>query len=298
MVIQPWAASPTPMSRARTASTTASPILVFGRQASHLPSARGCRGWSRFSKQREILSSGSNPRSIMKTLVIVLSCLAASLAASHGTPFSNLGFESVSPPLMPNDPQGYGRVPLSSALPGWPAFAGLTPIELVLTNGMFFDSAGVSLYGPGGGRVIEGNYTAFFQSGFPLFNPTGQISAAIAQIGQVPSDAQSILLKAQVLFGPFSVRLGSQDLSMTPLSVGPNYTLYGANIPGMAGQTEELRITAYNQPDAPGFMHTWLWVDSISFSPDIVVPEPSVVALLLCGGLLFGLSIWRKQPKP
>jgi hypothetical protein len=232
----------------------------------------------------------------MKTLSVVAACLVMPLMPSNGGPFYNLDFEQVIQPLIPNDPWGYNRVPIGNALPGWRAFAGSAPVTLVHTNTMFLDSAGISLYGPGGAWVINGNYSAFLQSGFPINNATGQISAAIAQNGQVPSDAQSIRLAARA-WGLFSVSLGGETLSLTPLFAGADFTIYGANIPNVGGQTEELRITAQVEPGAPGFQHSLVWLDSISFSPEVVVPEPSVVALVLCGGLLLGLNIFRKRHK-
>jgi hypothetical protein len=221
-------------------------------------------------------------------------CLASKVFSA---PFQNLDFEQVIQPLIPSDPSGHNRVPIGGALPGWSAFVAETPVSLVLTNDYFLDSAGVSLFGPGGSIVIAGNYSAFLQSGFPLQGDTGPINVTIAQTGQVPLDAQSILLEARVWCGPFSVSLGNDTLSLTPLSAGPNYTLYGANIPGLAGHTRELRITAVDQSAPPWWSHTYVWVDSISFSPEVIVPEPSIVALVFCGGLLFGLSATRKRPR-
>jgi hypothetical protein len=225
-------------------------------------------------------------------------CLTALLVSkSVATPFANLDFEQVIPPLIP--PYSFDtRVPITNALPGWSGFVGAEPVTLVLTNGMFLDSAGVSLFGPGGPYVYSGNYSAFIQSGFPLYNPTGQITTALSQTGSVPEDAQSIRLAVQTL-GTFSVSLGGETLSLTPLLVGPNYTIYGANIPGMAGQTEELRITAVSRIYSPPFppMASWVWLDSISFSSEVVVPEPRVIALVLCGGLLLALKTLRARRK-
>jgi hypothetical protein len=235
----------------------------------------------------------------MKRAFLILSCAAAIQAASEATPFHNLDFESVIPPLIPPydfDP----RVPVANALPGWTAWAGTNAVTLALTNNMFMDAAGISLYGPGGGSVIEGTYTAFLQSGYPFHqDPIAHVSAALSQTGQIPAAARSILLKARVVGGTLSASLGEETLSLTPLSAGPNYTLYGANIPDMAGQTEELRISAVSRIYSPPFppMASWVWLDSISFSPEVIVPEPSVVALVVCGGLLFGWKILRKRPK-
>ena len=89
----------------------------------------------------------------------------------------------------------------------------------------------------------------------------------------------------------WSVSLGSQNVEMTPIGTGSNYTLYAGDISAFRGLTEDLRITAsYDERyGLNGF--TFVWLDSISFFP---VPEPSSLALVALGSLAAGFA-WRRR---
>jgi hypothetical protein len=83
------------------------------------------------------------------------------------------------------------------------------------------------------------------------------------------------------------VTLGGQQLSLTALGSGANYTLYGAAIPALAGQTAELDFTVLAQN--PHVINYYVFLDAIQFS-NLPVPEPGVFGLSALGALLLG---WR-----
>ena len=117
-------------------------------------------------------------------------------------------------------------------------------------------------------------------AGLPLLGTTS-LSTSLVQDGLIPLNAQSLQLKINA-FGPFNVSFGGETLSLTPLSVTPNYTLYEADISRFAGQEAALRITAVDSFNPNNGLHSYLWLDSINF----VVPEPSTWALLVTGAAL------------
>ena len=86
--------------------------------------------------------------------------------------------------------------------------------------------------------------------------------------------------------------LGGQALSLIPLGAGANYTLYGANISGWAGQTAELDFTVHAYPGQ--FAADYLFLDSIQFSNQ-AVPEPGVSGLCALGAVLLGWRFLRRR---
>jgi hypothetical protein len=112
-------------------------------------------------------------------------------------------------------------------------------------------------------------------------------SASIAQVGLVPSKAESIQFDA-FAENPFSVSFAGNQLDPIVLSSGVSadglpYNLYGANISAWAGDVGQLEFTAvYNNAD-PYFV-----LDDIAFSSQSV-PEPSPLLLTGIGGVLCGL---------
>jgi hypothetical protein len=68
------------------------------------------------------------------------------------------------------------------------------------------------------------------------------------------------------------------------LGSGANYTLYGADIHALAGQTAELDFTLLGNVDI-----NTIFLDSIQFSSQ-PIPEPGVYGLAALGALLLG---WR-----
>ena len=203
--------------------------------------------------------------------------------------FINLGFESAD--LVPV-PQGqFGdRVPTSQALPGWSAYVGPLQLNSVLHNNFTVGGVNISIFGPNWANrsIIEGQYTVLLQAG------TMNESASVSQNGLIPIGSRTLQFKAAGLSDAFttdfSVSFTGQPLSFIPLSTGPNYTLYGADISAFSGQTGDLRFTALGSSSHPNN----LLLDSISFST-ISVPEPSALGLFALGGLLLGFSRWRSS---
>lgn len=105
------------------------------------------------------------------------------------------------------------------------------------------------------------------------------VDGSISQTGLVPDNAESLQFESSSYVDLY-VTLGGQTLSYSALSQGPDYTVYGANIPAsMDGQMETLTFYI----NGPGGS----LLDDIVFSPS--VPEPSECALLGFGAILFGL---------
>jgi hypothetical protein len=148
-------------------------------------------------------------------------------------------------------------------------------------------------YGSSGG-LIEGSYTAVLMSGDVAVNQSAD--ATLAQTGLVPAGTESLQFKAQFVHsnssGSFGVTLGGHTLSLIPLQAGANYTLYGANTSGWAGQTAELDFTVHAY--AGQFAADYLFLDSIQFS-DQGVPEPSVLSLSALGAFLLGWRVLRRR---
>ena len=225
-------------------------------------------------------------------IVVLIPLLSALSSLAQGT-FQNLGFESASLIPIPGDP--YGRVQFDPAFPGWTGFVGGVQQTAALYNNEFLDSSGISIIDhnwssplglPGG--LIEGNYTAVLQAGVGG-------DTAISQTAQVPEDAQSLLFKAYKLFvpaGSFSVILGGQTLSLTPLAAGTNYTLFGADIHALAGQQELLDFVLAAQQ--PHVNNAYVYLDSIQFS-DQPVPEPGIFGLFAMGALIFAWRCARRK---
>jgi hypothetical protein len=204
--------------------------------------------------------------------------LSAAGAVGQGT-FQNLGFESANLSPVPAGQYG-GSVFSLDAIPGWTGFLGTNQVTQVLQNDETLGDASIDILGPywNLGGIIEGQYTVVLEPG--LGPGDVNASASITQVGLVPANAQSLLFKAAT-FSPFSVSLAGQTLSLVSLGTGPNYTLYGADISSLAGQTGALTITAlaaYNTSD---------YFDSFQFS-NLPIPEPGVFSLSVLGVLVLG----------
>ena len=223
----------------------------------------------------------------MKTKLIVFTLLATHSVWSAA--FMNLNFESAIEPLIV-DPVSH-TIPVTQAMPGWHVFVGGTEITTVLYNNRHISLAGVSLYSRGDSPLfaIEGDYFAHLYSGLVSPLPTGA-SAAVAQTGLIPNDAQSLQLKTGRNGEPFFLSIGGNTLSMTPVFTGLNYVLHAADISVYAGQDLELRISVPYDGIAPNGQAHGIRLDDIQFSTE-PVPEPSVIALLAfaAAGLLWHL---------
>ena len=217
-------------------------------------------------------------------LALKLSLLLSTLGALGQGTFMNLNFEGAITPLVP-DANGY--VPITTALPGWTGYVGGSQVSEVLYDDRNIDAAGISLYDTAGSlQPLQGNYSAFLQ-GSSVF--AGQQSAAIAQVGQIPSAAESIQFLFSTSFLPFipQVTFGGQTIPVVQLSSNATYVTLGGNISAFAGQTGELRFTALPQSGI-GLL------DNIQFS-DVPTPEPGIFGLSVLGGLLAGWRVCRQQ---
>jgi hypothetical protein len=212
-----------------------------------------------------------------------IACLEGESALAQGT-FQNLDFEQASIVPLPGDNLGIFIV-ASDALPHWVVYGGSSPVGYVIYNTVSLGTPIVSLHDSASTIIqpLEGNYSAALQAGVP-----GPVTAAIAQTGLIPADALSLQLRG----GPsstsaqFAVTIGGLPITMIPLLNTATYTLYGGDISGFAGQTDELRIAALP-------VSLYFSLDAIEFSTQ-AVPEPSTIGILGLGALFLG---WRWHDK-
>src|SRR5947208_3548329 len=185
---------------------------------------------------------------IQKSVMVCAAICCCTVAAWAQGTFQNLGFESAT--LVPIPGDAYGRVQFAPAFPGWTGSVGGVQQSKALYNSFFLDSSGIGIMDNGGPLltgVIQGNYTAILQAGLgPGFTPA---DTTLSQTGLVPAAARSLLFRADLdgSSAAFVVTLGGQALSLFPLGGGTNYTLYGADIHVLAGQTAELDFSVIAQ---------------------------------------------------
>ena len=194
--------------------------------------------------------------------------------------FQNLDFESANLPSLPADQSG-GYVPISQAMPAWSGYLGAASVSQVFQNNLSTGSAAIDLFGPdyrvGPGRIIDGHYTAVLQAG----GSGTHVAATLSQSGLVPVGSSSLQMKVGTGDTGFTVSLGGQSLSMSPLLTTPVYTVYGGNLPpALAGQFVGLSISAVPIPTDP---FNGITLDDITFSSS-PVPEPNVAWLVIAGG--------------
>lgn len=151
---------------------------------------------------------------------------------------------------------------------------------------MTIGSPGISVLGPNWnlGGILEGSHSVLLQAGRdPINFPGLNVSAAIAQSGQIPINSQSLLVRIQG--NNFGINFAGQILATYEMSVAANYKVYGVDVSMFAGQTGELRFTSVSTSSQP---FNNLYLDAISFSQQSV-PEPNSAALIALGTLLFGV---------
>jgi hypothetical protein len=239
----------------------------------------------------------------MKTTILFTACSAALLTmhSAHGQgTFQDLNFEAaILSPILTG--QFGGEVPITTALPGWSGSIANLAVTQVLQNNEDFGTATIDIFGPNWGPsgplpglqtgVIDGNYTVFLQSGA---NPQGGsvgVNTSISQNGTIPANAQSLEFKTWSYYNSsFSVSFAGNSLSLVFLGSGPNYDLYGVNVASYAGQTGPLEFTSIFK----GLGQSCTEFDDITFSPN-AIPEPGTLALVVLGGLAFGVRAGRKR---
>jgi hypothetical protein len=208
---------------------------------------------------------------------------------AQGT-FHNFGFESAS--VVPIQGAPYPQqIDFTSAFPGWTGHTGTTLESSALYNTQFLDSSGIDLIDKSynsGAWVSRGNYAVMLQAEFSLYSePLEPADTMLSQNGLVPAGSQSLLFEARMLSpqsaDSFEVRLGGQTLSLSPVSIFGNFTVYGADVRAWAGQTAQLDFVVHS----PAPMMAAVLLDGIRFSAQ-PIPEPSVLGLVGLGGLLVG----------
>lgn len=231
-----------------------------------------------------------NNKIMIVGVIVVLLGTAAFRATAQGT-FQNLNFELANPGTLttsPGDPIPYANnVPISDALPYWSVYYGNEQQMGINVNDPSLRAVAVTLIAPGD-NPIDGNYSVLLQGGA---GNGGSAAASISQTELIPAGMESLLFEAQPGDATLEVLIGTQDVPITAIGNGPNYTLYGANISEWAGDTEELTFSAVGEDSSP---NNWE-IDDISFSTT-AVPEPNAVFLLGIGGLMF--TFYRKWERP
>jgi hypothetical protein len=156
-------------------------------------------------------------------------------------------------------------------------------------NAIFLCCSAATLWG-GESRpqlAIDGSFSMLLHAAW-AFGTQQPADMSIAQTALVPPQARSLSFRAQG--GAGLVSLDGSLLSVIPLSVGSNYTLYGADISAWAGQFSELRFTAV----APETLDSSWTLDSIQFST-APIPEPSTLALFSVATVMGWFYFRRKR---
>ena len=216
----------------------------------------------------------------MKTKILGLMLSLAGLILGYSQGFINLDFESAR--IIPDVASGYYpyAIAVSNAVPGWSVF-GSTQGDITY-NDPAVGSSWVFLLASNG-WAISGNYSIALQGGFSPY------PATISQTGLVPLGTESLFFEAQSSAHATSliVSLGGQQLNISTVATGPNYTLYGADITAFAGQNDELMFSAPSTG-----VNNWN-IDNIQFSSS-AVPEPGEFSLAALGILLLGFRCRQK----
>lgn len=201
--------------------------------------------------------------------IVLVGFLTAFPLRGQGS-FQNLDFEGAIQPLVRDE---NFEVPIANALPGWQGYIGSLQVDRVVYNTLSLGSASIELHGPGSSLTpFHGNYLVAMQSSFP----GGEVTPSIAQVGQVPPTARSLVFYTYNV--NIQVSFGGQVLTtyaLGPSDTSPVYQKIGVDVGSFAGQTAELRFTA---------LHSGGNLDYIRFSTQ-PIPEPGSAALV-------GLGLW------
>lgn len=210
--------------------------------------------------------------------------------ASNGAGFSNLDFEdgdlNKTTPILPGDglPR-WGRK--SDLLPGWQIQIGEgEPFEPqgMVVNYDFSWLGAFGLYDADFWRKLPVEGKAGFLAS-PAIEAGGVSRVSLVQQGLVPDDAKSI--RYSVLSAAFEVSVNGLNLDLYD-QVGRDWIglrEIAVDIAPWAGQEILLR---FSQPRAEDGSD-WSALDSIRFSPEPVIPEPSNNVLIVTGAVAIGL---------
>lgn len=230
---------------------------------------------------------------IMKKTDIIIPIVLFTFATSGSSQgFVNLDFESANVSgYSPNS----SDVPVSDALPGWTAYysnsGGSILASEVWYDGISLGGSMISIIDANAGSFapIQGTYSAFLFGGGSV---SSLYSASISQTGVVPVGTETLLFDAYVSGASFEVTLGGQTITMTPLQVFPDYTLYSGSIPAnLVGRSETLTFT---EPPATASQPSMFELDDIQFSSS-AVPEPSTLSLSTLGVFFLAWQLRRKR---
>ena len=213
--------------------------------------------------------------------IIVIALLMATCGIGRSQSFVNLRFES---PVLPLVPDGGFQVPIANALPGWTGYIGGSQVSSVAYNAVSIGAPSISLQGTGSTfPPIQGNYSVLFQ---PYFS-----TVAIGQVGQIPSNANSLQFYSGS--GSLQASFAGQAIPLVQLGSTSNYLIFGGDVSAWAGTSGELRFTL------PSIQFTYgePFLDNIFFSTQSI-PEPSTYSLFGCGVLLLGAARAAFKRKP
>jgi hypothetical protein len=222
----------------------------------------------------------------VKRSTVFTAIIAGFTIAGHGQGFQNLNFESAQ--NLPGNPGNGESVSVANALPDWTAYSGPAIPGNALSDILYVSNI-LSRQSPveleGGTLALSGNYSA------ELF-----MNSAIGQTGMVPNNAESLDFEAEgrgaggsLGASGLSVTLGADTLSLSAISEGADYTVYGANIPSnLDGLSEPLLFSCQ------GVGSGQVQLDNIEFLPTSV-PEPAECALIGLGGILDSAVASRKR---
>src|SRR5882672_5182664 len=184
------------MSPAWVVLTSARFTSVCGPPRKVLQSALGIHAKRSTSKVSEIPSLRDKEwyMKVLRLTFALMLLLQKEEVFSQGT-FVNLDFENPILPLVP------GRVPITSALPGWTGYN----TEIIFYDDISLGAAAISLHDTNGFvPIVQGNYTVLLQGSFP----GGAVVPAIGQVGTVPATARSVMFYG----GGYTVTFAGQQI--------------------------------------------------------------------------------------